>query len=137
MGVAGKPFRQQMIRRGVAVSELDGPGYKAARWAYPGVGGSGAPDAGERTQGGEEVAGSMAGRKRGGSEAVVAEAGREEGGKRAPRRAGGRAATETLGEGRKRDARTAEVPPPRDEGGRKRSLRSAAAGSRGGGGKEA
>ena len=31
MGVVSRPFRQQMIRRGVAKSELDGPGYQAVR----------------------------------------------------------------------------------------------------------
>eukprot|EP00966_Prymnesium_polylepis_P330295 7385953-Prymnesium_polylepis.1 len=35
MGVAGKPFREHMLKRGVAASELDGPGYAAARWADP------------------------------------------------------------------------------------------------------
>ena len=56
---------------------------------------------------------------------AVAEPGRGEGGKRAPRRAGGRAVGETLGEGRKRNAQAASVPPPREGEDRKRSLRSA------------
>ena len=50
---------------------------------------------------------------------------RGEGGKRAPRRAGGRAVGETLGEGRKRRAQAANVPPPREGEERKRVLRSA------------
>eukprot|EP00966_Prymnesium_polylepis_P039016 905638-Prymnesium_polylepis.1 len=33
MGVTSKPFRAQMLKRGVAASELDGPGFAAARWA--------------------------------------------------------------------------------------------------------
>ena len=36
MGVTGRPFRAQMLRRGVAASELDSPGYAAVRWADPG-----------------------------------------------------------------------------------------------------
>eukprot|EP00966_Prymnesium_polylepis_P171988 3977227-Prymnesium_polylepis.1 len=35
MGVAGKPFRAQMLKRGVAAGELDGPGYAAVRWTNP------------------------------------------------------------------------------------------------------
>eukprot|EP00966_Prymnesium_polylepis_P061265 1421162-Prymnesium_polylepis.1 len=35
MGVASKPFRAQMLEQGVAASELDGPGFAAARWADP------------------------------------------------------------------------------------------------------
>eukprot|EP00966_Prymnesium_polylepis_P099265 2298898-Prymnesium_polylepis.1 len=42
MGVAGKPFRAQMLERGVAAGELDGAGYAAARWADPDGLGAGA-----------------------------------------------------------------------------------------------
>eukprot|EP00966_Prymnesium_polylepis_P323170 7379382-Prymnesium_polylepis.1 len=48
-----------------------------------------------------------AGQKRSGCAAAGGGPGRDEGGKRAPRRAGGRAAADTLGEGRKRDAQAA------------------------------
>ena len=130
MGASGRPFRRQMLARGVEAGELDGPGYRERRWAYPGGGGGGAPAIEGGGRGGEAASGSLAGRKRGECAAGTAELGREGGGKRAPRRAGGRAATETLGEGRKRDAQTAGVPPPRDEGERKSSLRSAIGGPR-------
>ena len=121
MGVVSRPFRQQMIRRGVAESELDGPGYQAVRWAYPGGGGSGAPDA--------------EGRKRGGEEAEVASPRGEEGRKREARGAGGRSAesgetAEGAGAaraddgGRKRGPRAAKVASPRGAAERKRVLRS-------------
>ena len=121
MGVVSRPFRQQMIRRGVAESELDGPGYLARRWAYPGGGGSGAPDAG--------------GRKRVGEEAEVAPPRGEENRKREPRGAGGRSAesgakAEGAGAaraeqgGQKRGSRAAKVATPRGVAERKRVLRS-------------
>ena len=46
MGVAGRPFRAQMLERGVAAGELDGAGYAAARWADPDGLGAGAACAG-------------------------------------------------------------------------------------------
>ena len=118
MGVAGKPFRAQMLKRGVAASELDEPGYMAVRWAYPG---GGVPDAG--------------GRKRGGEEAEVAPPRGEEERKREPRGAGGRnaegsAKAEGAGAaraeegGRKRGSRAAKVASPRGAAERKRVLRS-------------
>ena len=121
MGVTGRPFRQQMIRRGVAASELDGPGYGAVRWAYPGEGASGAPDAG--------------GRKRVGEEAEVVSPRGEEERKREPRGAGGRnaegsAKAEGAGAaraeegGRKRGSRAAKVASPRGAAERKRVPRS-------------
>ena len=42
IGVVGWPFREQMIKRGVTESELDGSGYAEACWAYPGGGGASA-----------------------------------------------------------------------------------------------
>ena len=92
MGVAEKPFRQQMIRRGVAASELDGPGYKTVRWAYPGGGqrcaGCWGTQAGRRGGGGES-GGAQAKRARGsdggagkggGQQARAEEGGRARGG---------------------------------------------------------
>ena len=40
MGVVGRPFRAQMLRRGVAESELDGAGFAEVLWARPGGGGA-------------------------------------------------------------------------------------------------
>jgi len=40
MGVVGRPFREQMIKRGVSEGELDGSGYTKVCWSYPGRGGA-------------------------------------------------------------------------------------------------
>ena len=36
----GRPFRTQMIKRGVPEGELDGPGYTQVCWSNPGRGGA-------------------------------------------------------------------------------------------------
>ena len=36
----GRPFRTQMIKRGVPEGELDGPGYTQVCWSDPGRGGA-------------------------------------------------------------------------------------------------
>ena len=97
MGVVGRPFRAQMLRRGVAGRELDGSGYAQVRWRCPG--GSGAAEEGGRARA-----------------RVAAEGG--DGGASAQTDMGRRA------EERKRGASAAQVPPPRGEEGRKRVLRS-------------
>jgi len=99
MGVVGRPFREQMIKRGVAESELDGPGYAEVLWTYPGGGCAGA--------GGDARARARSSGTGGGGEA----------GEQPD--AGGTA------EGHKRGSLAAQVPSPRGAEGRKRALRSA------------
>ena len=99
MGVVGRPFRAQMIKRGVAASELDGAGYAEVLWARPSGGGA---------------------RARGDARARARSSGAG-GGEEAEEHpeAGG------VAEGRKRGSRAAQVPSPRGVEWRKRALRSA------------
>ena len=98
MGVVGRPFRAQMIKRGVAESELDGAGYAEVLWARPGGGGA---------------------RARGDARACARSSGTGGGEK-----AGEQSETGGMVEGRKRGSLVAQVPPPRGAEGRKRVLRS-------------
>eukprot|EP00966_Prymnesium_polylepis_P049771 1151888-Prymnesium_polylepis.1 len=108
MGVAGKPFRTQMLKWGAAASELDGPGYAAARWADPDglVGGKNsarpraevAAGAGARAAGVESVQGGVGSRgvaqasTAGAGDGAMSQQGREAGMVKSRKRGGADAA---------------------------------------------
>ena len=120
MGVSGKPFREQMLKRGVAASELDGPGYAAARWADPGGLGSGGSSA-------RAVADSAAGARAAGGESVQGGTGSHDAAQASTADAGGGVAARQAGAAcsRKRGGADAAVATPRGQEGRKRAPRGA------------
>ena len=120
MGVSGKPFREQMLKRGVAASELDGPGYAAARWADPGGLGSGGSSA-------RAVVDSAAGACAAGGESVQGGTGSHDAAQASTTDAGGGVAARQAGAAcsRKRGGADAAVATPRGQEGRKRAPRGA------------